>query len=199
MGRKSIRGIRVPGHADPHAGSSDSPHSKRVLAAITTDDGGASSRAVIRNNIVSWTHPPLPNSPKVHCIQIGNTADVTVAKNTCTGTPWDAIAVTTANGQKSQRIVIEGNTLAASGSPAVGGSGVVIYDDPLGGGISEVTISGNNISIAADDGVRLYSASDPGGIDGAQIVNNTILMVDQRSPGTRYGVDIEFSSHVTAS
>jgi hypothetical protein len=170
-----------------------------MLAALTTDDGGETSHAIIKGNTISWTHPPNLGTQLVHCIQISNTIDVTVLNNSCVGTPWDAIVVTTGNGNKAGQITIKGNTMTASGSPSVGGSGVVIYDDPGGGGISGLTITHNSITTAAEDGIRLYSASKPGHVSNATVLNNSIQLVDQRMPGSRYGVDVEFSSNVTVS
>jgi len=188
-----------PPHNNVYDSNTLTNTSMMMLSAITLDDGGGSSNAIVKNNKVSWTHPALPANPQVHCIQVGNTADVTILNNTCTGTPWDAIAVTTANGAKSQRITIQGNVLNSSGSQGPGGSGIVIFDDPKGGGISGITINYNNIAVSMVDGIRVYSASGAGHVRNVQVTHNTVSMVDQRAPGTRFGIDVEFSANVTIS
>jgi hypothetical protein len=170
-----------------------------MRAAITLDDGAASSHAVVQNNVISWTRPPEPVYEEVHCIQIGNVADVNVLNNTCTSTPYDGIIITTAGGAVSQRINIQGNTILSTGSSKLGGSGIVVYDDPSGGGISTFTITSNTISTAMTDGIRVFSASTTGSVHNGVIQNNTIQMVDRLKPGTRYGIDIEHSSSISAS
>jgi hypothetical protein len=135
----------------------------------------------------------------VHCIQVNNASNVNVQSNSCTGTPWDAIVITTGTTGKSRGITIQGNTIQDSGTALNGGSGIVVYDAPLGQGISSFTVASNSITTAANDGIRLYAASKPGNVQQAQVTGNTIYMVDQRSPGSSYGIDIEYSAAITAT
>jgi hypothetical protein len=170
-----------------------------MTTAMTLDDGGASSHAVVQNNKISWSRSPLPGYNQVHCIQTNNVADVSVLNNTCTSTPYDAIIITTGGGAASQRITIQGNTILSTGTSTLGGSGIVVYDDPTGGGISGFTLASNTITTAASDGIRIYSASKTGGIHDGTIQNNTIAMTDQLKPGTRFGIDIEHSASISAN
>ena len=168
-------------------------------SAINIDDGNGVSNAMIQNNNVSWTRQPVAGNPGVHCIQVNNASNVTVLTNSCTGTPWDGIVITTGVGGKSAGVIIQGNTIQKSGTGSDGGSGIVVYDAPQGLGITGFSIASNSIINAADDGIRLYAASKAGNVQDAQVQDNTIFMVDQRSPATRYGVDIEFSAGITIS
>ena len=168
-------------------------------SAINIDDGNGVSNAMIQNNVVSWTRQPVSGNPGVHCIQVNNASNVTVLTNTCTGTPWDGIVITTGVGGKSAGVTIQGNTIQNSGTGSNGGSGIVVYDAPQGLGVSGFTIASNSITTAADDGIRLYAASKPGNVLDAQVQDNSISMVDQRNPGTRFGVDVEYSAGVTVS
>jgi len=170
-----------------------------MLSAIVLDNGGSSSHTIVKDNVISWNHAPLSWHNEVHCIQIGNAADVSILNNLCKATPWDAIAVTTGGKQKSQHITIQGNTIVSSGTSSLGGSGIVVYDDPSGGGISDFTIAHNSISTAAADGIRIYAASKQDAIHDGQVLNNSISMVDQRAPSTRFGIDIEFSTSITVA
>lgn len=169
-------------------------------SAIVLDDGNGRSNAIVKSNTISWTRAPIEgNFPGVHCIQVNNASNVSVLDNTCLGTPWDGIVVTTGKAGKSTGVTIRGNTIQKSGTAATGGSGIVVYDDPKGLGISGLTIAANSIMTASDDGIRLYAASKPGNIQSATIQNNTVELVDQRNPGSRYGIDIEYSADVTAN
>jgi hypothetical protein len=170
-----------------------------MLTAIALDDGGASSHAIVENNTISWNRAPLTGYEQVHCIQVGNVADVNVLNNRCTSTPYDAIIITSGGGAASQRITLQGNTILSTGTSKLGGSGIVVYDDPTGAGISVFTIASNTITTAATDGIRIYSAAATGAVHNGTIQNNTIQMTDQMKPGTRYGIDIEHSSSITAS
>lgn len=168
------------------------------LAAIDLDDGNGSANAMVRNNTISWTHGPLASNPQVHCIQVNNASDATVSGNTCKNTPWDAIVITTGVTGFSKNVAIQNNTMTSSGLASNGGSGIVVYDDVRGLGISAFTIAYNIITTAADDGIRVYAASKPGNIHDGTIANNTIHNSDQRKKGTRYGIDIERSVNVQA-
>lgn len=167
------------------------------LAALSFDDGSGTVNATAKNNTISWTKPPLAGSPQVHCIQVNNASNVTVMNNSCNGTPWDAIVVTTSPGAHIQNVTLQGNTIQYSGTSVIGGSGIVVYDDPKGLGISDFTIAYNNISVAGDNGIAIYDASKPGNVHDGVLQSNSIQMVDQRSPGSRYGVDVEHSAAIT--
>jgi len=166
-------------------------------AAIVLDDGNGDSKAVVQKNVISWTHQPNAGNQKVHCIQVNNASDVSVLGNSCSGTPWDGIVITTGATGKSKGVTLQGNSILNSGTSSIGGSGIVVYDDPKGLGISTFTVTSNIITTAADDGIRLRAASKRGNVQNAQIENNTIQMVDQRSPGSRFGIDIEDSASIT--
>jgi hypothetical protein len=168
-------------------------------SAILIDDGNGSSNAKIQNNTVSWTKKPIAGNPGIHCIQVNNASYVSVLTNSCTGTPWDGIVVTTGATGKSVGVTIQGNTIQNSGTGINGGSGIVVYDDPKGLGISSFAITSNTITTAADDGIRLMAASKAGNVQQAQVENNTISLADQRSPGSRFGIDIENSASITAT
>ena len=165
--------------------------------SISIDDGNGVSNALIENNTVSWNRLPLPGNAGVHCIGVNNASNVSVLSNSCTGTPWDAIVITTGVTGKSAGVTIQGNTILNSGTASNGGSGIVVYDAPLGKGVSGFTIASNTITTAATDGIRLHAASKPGNVQNGQITNNVIRMVDQRSPGSRFGIDVEDSASIS--
>jgi hypothetical protein len=160
------------------------------LAAIDLDDGNASVKAQVKDNVISWTHGPLASNPGVHCIQVNNGSDVSVTGNSCTGTPWDAIVVTTGPGGQSTGVTLQSNTINTTGFDSMGGSGIVVYDAPQGLGISSFTVAGNTIVTAGDDGIRLQADSKPGNIHDGTVSGNTIHDSDQRIKGTRFGIDL---------
>jgi len=168
-------------------------------SAILMDDGSGASNALVQNNAIGWNRQTITGNPEVHCIQVNNASYVKVLTNSCSGTPWDGIVITTGNNGQSLGVSIQGNTIQNSGTASQGGSGIVVYDAPQGLGISGFTISSNSITTAADDGIRLYAASKPGNVQQAQVEGNTVSMVDQRSPGSRFGIDIEYAAAISAS
>jgi hypothetical protein len=169
------------------------------LAAISIDDGNGLSHASIKNNIVSWDRQPSPGNPQAHCIQVNNASFVDVTDNSCSGTPWDGIAVTAGTGGKCQSVTIQGNMIQNSGAGSGGGSGIVIYDDPNGLGVAQFSITYNTISTAADDGIRVYDASESALLQNGQVQHNTITLADQRSPGSRFGIDVEHSASISVA
>jgi hypothetical protein len=168
------------------------------VTALTLDDGGGDSFAVIQGNTISWTYPPLPGY-QPHCIQIGNASDASVLNNSCKGTPWDGIVITAAGGAAALRDTVQGNTIVSSGSPGFGGSGIVVYDDPTGGGISGFVVANNTILTAQTDGIRIYAPPGVGGVHDGQVTGNNISMVDQMSPGSRYGITVNTSANIAVS
>ena len=162
-----------------------------MTTAIVTDNGGASTHTRIEGNSISWSRAPLDGYEQVHCIQVGHAADVSVVKNQCIGTPYDAIVVTTGNGTSSRRITIQRNIVRQTGSSKYGGTGIVVYGDPTGGEISEFTIEHNIVAIAKTDGIRLVSAGERGSVHDGRVEHNVISMPDQLAPGTRFGIDVE--------
>jgi len=169
------------------------------LAAISIDDGNGLSHATIKNNTVSWDRQPPPSNPQAHCIQVNNASFVDVTNNSCNGTPWDGIVITTGSGGKSQSVTIQGNTIQSSGAGSGGGSGIVVYDDPQGLGLTQFTVTYNTISTAADDGIRVYDASGSALVQNGQVQHNTVTLVDQRSPGSRFGIDVEHSAGISVA
>jgi Right handed beta helix region len=169
--------------------------------ALVLDDGGGSSYAIIRGNTISWNRQAVPGNtnPGIHCIQINNTSWATVAHNNCVGTPWDGIAVTTGPTGKSVGVTIDSNTIENPGTGPKGGAGIVVYNDAQGRGISNFAITSNTITGAADDGIRVVSASTPGTVQNGLVENNTIRNVDQRSPGKGYGISIRNAANITVS
>jgi hypothetical protein len=169
--------------------------------ALVLDDGGGSSYAIIRDNTISWNRQAVSENtnPGVHCIQINNTSWATVVHNNCNGTPWDGIAVTTGRTGKSVGVTIDNTTIKNSGTGPKGGAGIVVYNDPQGRGISGFAITSNTITAAADDGIRLVSASNPEGLRDGRVENNKIQNVDQRSPGKGYGIAIRNATNITVN
>jgi hypothetical protein len=161
-----------------------------ALSAIDLDDGSAVSGAVVANNTVTWTRLPLPGNNMVHCIQLNNASGVRVKDNTCTGTPWDGIVVTTGPGGSANADTIEDNVVNASGRSSIGGSGIVIYNDPKGLGISRFVLRGNVVSGSASDGIVLYSASGARGVQDGSVLRNKILNADQQNPGRCSGIHL---------
>lgn len=166
------------------------------LSAIDLDDGNGVSKAIVKNNTISWTQLPLANNPEVHCIQLNNASGVTVSSNSCTGTPWDAIVITTGPKGQSNNDIVENNTMTNSGISSIGGSGIVIYDDPQGNGIAGFTVINNTITTAGDDGIRIYAASTPSNIHDGSMSQNTIYNSDQHDKGTRFGIDLNGSTSI---
>lgn len=74
-----------------------------MTTAIVADDGGASTHTRFEDNTILWNRAPLVGNEQVHCIQVGHASDVAVVNNRCTGTPYDAIVVTTGEGISSRR------------------------------------------------------------------------------------------------
>ena len=167
-------------------------------ASIQFDNGSHASNSTARHNTISWNRQPVPNpaNPGVHCIQVNNASGVNVLNNTCAGTPWDAIVVTTGAGGQCRNVTITGNIMLRSGTGTGGGSGIVVYDAVGGRGISNLTIESNSVHTASDDGIRLFAASQQGNVQQATIENNIIKMTDQRHPGSRFGIDVEYSNAI---
>jgi hypothetical protein len=170
-----------------------------MLSALDLDDGNGVSNAILRNNTISWTRQPVAGNPNVQCIQVNNASNVTVSNNSCSGTPWNGIVITTGPGGFSKGVTIQGNTIQNSGTASSGGSGIVVYDAPTGQGISGFNVSDNMISTAANDGISLYPASKPGNVHDGHLLNNSITLVDQKSPGSNFGIDVESSAAITVS
>jgi hypothetical protein len=168
-------------------------------AALNLDDGGASANTLIRNNTISWSKPLLTSNNQVNCIQVNNASNATVTNNSCSGTPWNGIAVTAAGGVSITNITIQGNMLQNSGSSTLGGNGIEVYAAPHAIGISAVTISGNTISVAANSGIAIWNTGKPGGITAIQITSNSISMADQLNRGSSFGIDVENSAGVTSA
>jgi hypothetical protein len=164
--------------------------------AMTVDDGGASSYATLRGNFISWTRAPLLGHERIFCIQVGNSSDVDVLSNTCTGSPYAGIVVTTGGSLPSRHVTIQGNTIRSAGSVKAGGSGIVLYDDPRGAGISFFIIADNTIVDAMDHGILLDSAWKQGGIHDGAIRNNVIRSAAQRSPGAAFGIQVNRGASV---
>ena len=129
-----------------------------ALSAINLDDGNGSAHAIIRNNTISWTRAPRPGNNQVQCIQVNNASDVSVINNSCSGTPWNGIVITTGPDGSCRNITVQGNIILDSGSAPSGGSAIAIYDAPQGKGISAFTLSDNRISKAANHGISVFSA-----------------------------------------
>ena len=170
-----------------------------ALSALDFDDGNGSSHAIVRNNTISWTRSPLAGNNEVQCIQINNTSDVSVMNNTCSGTPWNGIVITTGPSGYSKGVEISSNTIQNSGGGAIGGAGIVVYDDPAGAGVSGFTVSYNTISSTADNGITVYAASKPGNVHDGQILNNSVVLADLRVPGSSVGIDVEHSASMTVA
>ena len=122
-----------------------------------------------------------------------------ILNNSCTGTPYDAIVIVTGYKQASLRDTIQGNTIQSTGSATIGGSGIVVYDDPTGGGVSGFVITNNTITQAQTDGIRIVSPRIAGGVHDGQITGNNISMVDQMTPGSRYGINVNSSANIAVS
>ena len=75
----------------------------------------------------------------------------------------------------------------------------MVYNDAQGRGISGFAITSNTITAAADDGIRLVSASNPEGLRDGRAENNKIQNVDQRSPGKGYGIAIRNATNITVN
>jgi hypothetical protein len=169
-----------------------------MSTAMTLDDGGASSKAIVQNNVISWTATKAGSSTQTFCIQVSNVSDVNIVGNSCTAAPHDGIVVTVDSGNQSNNVVLQGNTITSPGTSSSGGSGIVIYSDPTGVGISNFTISNNIISKAANDGIEIHSGGSVGGVHNGKLMNNTISFVDQRMPGSSFGISIEDSASIVA-
>jgi hypothetical protein len=167
-----------------------------MFTAMALDDGSASSFAIVKGNTISWTRSPLKGFEMVHCIQISNASDISILNNTCIATPYDGIVITVGANSQAQRDIIQGNIIQSTGSPGFGGSGIVLYSDTAARGISGFVISGNSITTAAGDGIRTASVSGQGSIYDGQILNNTISMVDQLTPGRSYGINVRNSDSI---
>jgi hypothetical protein len=164
-------------------------------SAIGVDDGNGISNAIIQNNTVSWTHLPTNENGNVltGCIGVNNVNTLSILNNTCTMVEWNGIFVTTGVGGKSSNVTIQGNTITSTGVGPLGGDGIVVYNHPQGNGISGVVVAYNTISNAAANGIVVNDAMQVGLISGTQVQQNSISMVDQRNPGTSYGIDVEYS------
>jgi Right handed beta helix region len=169
--------------------------SLEMSTAMAMDDGGHSSYAVVKGNTIAWTRPLVAGNDSVFCIQINNASDVNVANNDCNATPYDGIVITTGPGGQSQRVTIQGNTIRSSGTLGVGGSGIAVYNGAQGNGISGFAITGNTITTAMDDGIFVEPVI-AGSIYGGQIMNNSIYLADQGSPGTRFGINVVNSASI---
>jgi hypothetical protein len=170
-----------------------------ALTALDIDDGNGASNAIVRNNTISWNRPPVDGNNQVGCIQVNNASGVSVLNNSCSGSPWNGIVITTGVTGYSNNVTIQGNTIQNSGTSAIGGAGIVVYDAPQGLGVSGFVISYNTISTVADNGITLFAASKPGNVHDGQILNNSVAMADQRSPGSSFGIDIEHSASIAVA
>ncbi len=170
-----------------------------MQTAISMDDGSNSTFALVKGNTISWTRPILPSKwPPAQCIQANNTSDASILDNTCTNTPSNGIVVTTGDYGRSNRILIQGNTLTNTGTIAAGGHGVDLYDAPKGFGINGFNVSYNTITTTANDAIHVQPWQ-PGNIQNGQVLNNTISLADQLKPGSAFGIDIQNSASITIS
>jgi hypothetical protein len=169
-----------------------------MLSALDLDDGNGVSNAIVRNNTISWTHAPIAGNANVQCIQVNNASGVSVLNNNCSGTPWNGIVVTTGPAGFSKDVTIQGNTVQNSGTASNGGSGIVLYDASSGLGVSNFSVSENTVSTAANHGISVFSTK-PGNIHDGRLTTNSISLVDQKSPGSSFGIDVESSAMVTVS
>lgn len=164
--------------------------------ALSLDDGNASSFAIVKGNIISWTRRMIAGTPfAAQCIQANNTSDASIVNNTCTGTPWNGIVITTGVAGQSKRVTIQGNVIQNSGTSYRGGNGIVIYDDPRGNGISGFNVIHNTITRSSLDGI-LVEPWQQNHIHDGQVSNNTVQLSDQRSPGSHFGIEVVRSSGI---
>jgi polygalacturonase len=189
----------LPATNNVYQGNTFTNTSLAAGAALLIDDGSGLSNALIQSNTISWSRLPISNSPGVHCIQVNNASNVSVLNNNCSGTPWDGIVVTTGAGGHSAGVTIRGNNIVNSGVASTSGSGIVVYDDPNGLGISGFTIASNTIATAGDDGIRLAAGGKTGNVQQGTVQGNTIQMVDQHAPGSHFGVNIVASASIAAT
>jgi polygalacturonase len=183
----------LPPSNNVYSGNTMTDTSFYTYSPISIDDGNGVSNAVIENNTVSWTRVPALGNGQNNCIGVNNVTNVSVLNNTCTMVPWNGISVTTGVGGADKNITIQGNTITSVGLGADSGHGIVVYNDPKGLGLSGVVVGYNTISNAAASGIVLSDAAHAGLISGTQVIQNSISMVDQRNPGTSYGIDVEYS------
>jgi hypothetical protein len=183
----------LPPSYNVYSGNTVTDTAFNSYTAISIDDGGGVSNAVIQNNAVSWTRLPTVGTLQNGCIGVGNATNVSVLNNTCTNAPWDGITVTAGGGAQDANITLQGNTITSPGRGNLGGNGITVYNGVSGKGITGVTLAYNTISNAAANGIQFNDASMRGAITGGEVVHNTITMVDQRFPGTAFGVDVEYS------
>jgi hypothetical protein len=189
----------LPPSYNVYSGNTVTDTAFTMYSAISVDDGNGVSNAVIQNNVISWTRLPPVGNGQDACIGVNNASNVSVLNNTCTMAPWNGIIVTTGPGGLDANITVQGNTITSPGQGPVAGDGITAYNGPQGKGLTGLVLAYNTISHAAANGIELNDAAMRGAITGGQAVNNTITMVDQRSPGTAFGIDVEYGGAIAVS
>lgn len=161
-----------------------------MLTAISLDDGNATTNTIVDDNQISWTTKVIA-APHVHCIQVGDVSHATISNNSCTNTPWDAIAVVTGVNGVTSNVTIAGNTLTNSGTHPSEGSGVVVYAGQQSREIDDIKVIDNVVDIASDDGIRLATPGSDRSINGVSITGNVVHDSDHREPGSHSGIYIK--------